>query len=141
VGWVSFLMASRGTIGFVPSRGAGAFRAAAFVWAACFSLFVTTLSACTGGDGASSFLVDPARYNGYHCQDLADQWKGLLEREKKLRNLIDKASESGGGQVIGAIAYSGDLQTVLEQEKVLKRTAEAQKCQFVATYTSDQTIR
>lgn len=86
-------------------------------------------------------MVDPARYDGYHCKDLAEQWKGLLAREKQLRNLIDKANEGGGGEVIGALTYSTDYQTVLEDEKVLKRAADAQKCQLVTTYTSDQTIR
>lgn len=108
---------------------------------ACFLLVLATLSGCGGGDSVGSLMVDPARYDGYHCQGLADQWKGLLAREKQLRNLIDKANESGGGAVIGALAYRSDYQTVLEQEKMLKRTAEAQKCQFVASYTSDQTIR
>lgn len=134
-------MACRGIIGFTSARGAGAGRFAAFVRVACFFLAAATLGACTGGDGVSSLMVDPARYDGYHCQDLASQLNDLVAREKKLRNLMDKANESGGGQVIGALAYSGDYQTVLEQEKVLKRTAERQKCQFVATYTSDQTIR
>lgn len=109
--------------------------------AACFLLAAAALSGCGGGDGFGSLMVDPARYDGYHCQGLADQWKGLQAREKQLRNLMDKASEGGGGTVIGALAYSSDYQTVLEQEKVLQRAAAKQKCQFVATYTSDQTIR
>jgi hypothetical protein len=129
-------------VGFASVRGTGAFRAAApLVRAACFLLAVATLGGCGGGDGVGSLMVDPARYDGYHCQGLAEQWKSLLAREKQLRDLIGKADESSGGAVIGALAYSSDYQTVLEQEKVLKRTAAAKKCQLVTTYTSDQTIR
>jgi hypothetical protein len=128
-------------MGFAATCGAGGFRAAAsFARAACFLLTAATLSGC-GGDGVGSLMVDPARYDGYHCQGLAEQLKGLQAREKQLRDLMDKANESSGGKVIGALAYSSDYQTVLEQEKVLKRTAEKQKCQFTAAYTSDQTIR
>lgn len=134
-------MACRGNIALALRRLASAARAAARpARAAYFLLAATTLAGC-GGDGVAALMVDPARYDGYHCQGLSEQWKALVAREKQLRNLIDKASEGGGGTVIGALAYSGDYRTVLEQEKVLKRTAAAQKCQFVATYTSDQTIR
>jgi len=104
-------------------------------------LAAAMLAGCGLSDGAGALLVDPARYNGYHCNDLVSQWKALVAREKQLRNLIDKANEGGGGTVIGALAYRGDYQTVLEQEKVLQRTAAAQKCQLVAAYASDRTIR
>lgn len=104
-------------------------------------LVAAALAGCGLSDGVGALMVDPARYDGYRCQDLYQQWNALLARQKELRGLIDKAGEGGGGTVIGALAYSGDYQTVLEQEKVLRRTAAAKKCQFVATYTSDQTIR
>lgn len=115
-------------------RGVSALAATALV------LATATLAGC-GGDGVGALMVDPARYDGYRCNDLTAQWKGLVAREKQLRDLIDKASEGGGGTVIGALAYRSDYQTVLEQEKVLQRAAAAQKCQLVATYTSDQGIR
>jgi hypothetical protein len=128
-------------MGFAATRGAGVVQAAAaLARTACFLLAAAMLSGC-GGDGVGSLMVDPARYDGLHCQGLADQLKVLQVREKQLRDLMDKADESAGGKVIGALAYSSDYQTVLEQEKVLKRTAERQKCQSTAAYTSDQTIR
>jgi hypothetical protein len=114
-------------------RFAGASRAAVL-------LLASVMLAGCGSDGIGALMVDPARYDGYHCNELAAQWKGLVAREQKLRNLIDKADEGGGGTVIGAFAYRGDYQTVLEQEKVLQRAAVAQKCQLGPTYTSDQTI-
>lgn len=116
------------------------------VWrTVAFLLAAVALAGC--GDGIGALMVDPARYDGYRCKDLVSQWQGLVAREKQLRNLINKADESNGGVVIGALAYRGDYQTVLEQEKVLQRTAAAQKCELVATappprpYTSDQVIR
>lgn len=109
--------------------------------AAVFVLAAATLAGCGLSDGVGSLTVDPARYAGYHCNELGTQWKNLVAREKELRNLIDKAGEGGGGTVIGTVAYRGDYETVLEQEKVLKRTAAEQKCELVPTYKSDQTIR
>lgn len=110
----------------------------------CASLVAAAagLGGCSlGGDGVASLAVDPARFAGYHCKDLVGQWGGLVAREKQLRNLIDKASEGGGGTVIAVVAYRGDYDTVLQQEKVLKRTAAEKNCELTPSYSSDQTIR
>ncbi|MGH7192849.1 MAG: hypothetical protein ACREJM_04845 [Candidatus Saccharimonadales bacterium] len=120
------------------SSSAGVLATAAFIFAA------PTLAGCGLSDGAGALMVDPARYDAYNCKDLVSQWNGLVTREAKLRNLIDKADEGGGGVVIGALAYRGDYETVLEQKKLLQRAAAERKCQMAPaspTFTSDQTIR
>jgi hypothetical protein len=110
--------------------------------AACAAVASFTLAGCgVGTDGMASLSVDPARYAGYHCKELVGQWNGLVARQKQLRDLIDKASEGGGGTVIAAVAYRGDYDTVLQQQKVLKRTAAEQNCELTPNYSSDQTIR
>jgi hypothetical protein len=110
---------------------------------ACFVAATVALGGCTGlgTDGVASLAVDPARYEGYHCKDLVSQWEGLVAREKQLRNLIDKASDGGGGTVVATVAYRGDYATVLEQQKVLKRTAAEKNCELEHSYNSDQGIR
>jgi hypothetical protein len=95
----------------------------------------------TYSDGVSSLLVDPAEFDGYDCKNLIVQLNNLNKREKELRNFIDRADESASGVVIGAMAYRSEYQTVLEQKKVLQRTAADKKCQMVPTFASDQTIR
>jgi hypothetical protein len=109
---------------------------------AFFVLAAATLGGCgVGTDGIGALMVDPMRYDGYNCKQLSSQWNALLAREKELRNLIDKADEGVGGTVIGAMAYRGDYQTVLEDKKVLQRTAAARQCQLTPTLSSDQIIR
>jgi len=110
---------------------------------AAFLVAVVALGGCGSlvTDGVASLAVDPARYEGFHCKELVGQWNGLVAREKQLRNLIDKASEGGGGTVIATVAYRGDYDTVLEQEKVLKRTAAQKNCELEHSFNSDQTIR
>jgi hypothetical protein len=103
-------------------------------------LAMAALSGC-GSDGVGGLLVDPARYSAYHCKELVAESKNLANRENQLRDLMDKASEGGGGSVMGALAYRSDYETVLEQQKLLKRTAAEQKCELVPTYSSDHTIR
>jgi len=76
-----------------------------------------------------------------HCKDLIDEWQKLGARERELRNLQARASESTGGAVIGTISYRADFETVLAEEKLVQREAVAKNCSLVQTYTSDQTIR
>ena len=71
------------------------------------------LAGCGLGNGPGSLLVDPGRYEAYHCNDLVARWKHLTDREKDLRALMDKASQSGTGAVIGAVAYRSDYESVL----------------------------
>ena len=107
----------------------GAFLALAFL----------VLAGCS--NGAGSLLIDPGRYNLYRCNDIPEQWKVLLAREKELRALIERADQSGGGAVIGSLAYRTDYETVLSEERLLQRTAAEQKCNFTPQFQSDQIIR
>jgi hypothetical protein len=98
------------------------------------------LAGC-GGNGPGSLLVDPGRYEVYHCNDLVTRWKQLTDREKELRALMDKASQSGTGAVIGAVAYRSDYESVLTEEKLVQRQASEKKCELTTTFQSDQLIR
>lgn len=88
-------------------------------------------------------MVDPGHYSSYHCKELADRSKVLAQRQKELQNLIAKANESGGGAVIGTLAYRPEYESVLTEEKLVQREAVEKKCDFsvAPAYTSDQTIR
>jgi hypothetical protein len=104
-------------------------------------LAASAIAGCSTTDGLDSMLVDPSRYDGYNCKDLATQLQNLDKREKDLRNLIDRAGESASGVVIGAFTYRTDYETVLADKKVLRRTMAEKKCQLAPSLTSDQIIR
>ena len=99
------------------------------------------LAGCGGSNGPGSWLVDPGRYEAYHCNDLVTRWKTLTDREKELHALMDKASQSGTGAVIGAVAYRADYEGVLTEEKLVQRQANEKKCELTTTFQSDQSIR
>jgi hypothetical protein len=87
-------------------------------------LAAAALAGCSTSDGVGALMVDPGRYEGYNCKDLVGT----------------------SGVVIGALAYRSDYETVLEQKRVLRRTAAEKKCQLTppaatTKFTSDQTIR
>jgi hypothetical protein len=102
---------------------------------------VFALTGCGAGDDVGSLLIDPGRYSAYHCNELAARGKILVAREKELRGLMDKASEGGGGAVIGSLAYRTDYESTLSDEKLLQQTAAEKNCGFTAEFQSDQGIR
>ncbi len=76
-----------------------------------------------GEQGIGTLTLDPGRYVLYHCNDLVERLKGLINREKELRNLMDKAGESTGGALIGALSYRTEYETVLSDQKLVRRVA------------------
>jgi hypothetical protein len=98
------------------------------------------LTGC-GGNGVGSLLVDPGRYDAYHCNDLVTRWKALTDREMELRALMERASQSGTGAVVGAVTYRTEYETVLAEEKLVQRDANDKNCELTKTFQSDQSIR
>lgn len=100
------------------------------------------LGGCSMSDGMTAFIVDPGHYSVYHCKDFAPKLAALTTREQQLRNLMDKASEGGGGVVIGNLAYRAEYEDILGEEKVLRRTATEKNCDLTSpAFQSDQIIR
>ncbi len=102
---------------------------------------VLALAGCGLSDGPGALFVDPGHYAVLHCKQLIAEAQNLANRERDLRNLMDKASEGGGGSVIGAFVYRSDYDSVMEQKKLLQRTAAEKKCELVPSYNSDHMIR
>jgi hypothetical protein len=113
--------------------------------AGCAALVVAAaLAGCSvNSDGIGALGVDPGFYSALHCKDLVGKWQQLTTKENELRALMDRASDGGGGTVIGALSYRTDFELVQSQKKLLVRTAAEKKCELPQppTYQSDQTIR
>jgi predicted small secreted protein len=93
-------------------------------------LVAVLLAGCSTNAGVGSFIVDPGHYSVYHCDGLAARLKVLLAREQELTNLMDRASEGGGGVLIGNLTYRADYENAVGEEKVLRRTAAEKKCEL-----------
>jgi uncharacterized membrane protein YebE (DUF533 family) len=109
------------------------------------------LAGCTSND-SGELLIDPGRYAVYKCDDLAARWKVVLAREKELRDLMDKASQTAGGAVIGSLAYRAQYDATVSDQRLLQRTAAEKNCGLPfqtqgapqpqsTQYQSDQSIR
>jgi hypothetical protein len=136
-------MRFRDVIGDIRPRFSGRRDHCAFAGlpGALLVLAAFALAGCGAGNDAGSLMIDPGRYSFYHCNDLAARWKVLAAREKELRGLMDKANESGGGAVIGSLAYRTDYETTLSDERLLQQTAAEKNCGLTAQFQSDQDIR
>jgi hypothetical protein len=107
------------------------------------ALLASALTGCGGlslGNGPGSWMVDPGKYDGYHCNDLVIRWVQLQDREKELRTLMARASQATGGTVIGQVTYRTDYESVLTEKKIVQQQAANKNCELVATYQSDQGV-
>jgi hypothetical protein len=109
--------------------------------AAICAIAAIVLSGCGSTNGPGQLLVAPGTYDAYHCKDLVQQWDQLNKRETELQANMSRASQGGGGTVIGAMAYGTDYQTVLTQKKMVQQQAAAKNCELVKSFQSDQTVR
>jgi hypothetical protein len=91
-------------------------------------LLAALLGGCASGGGVGTLLIDPGHYSVYHCDGLANRLKALQAREQELSNLMLRASEGGGGALIGNLTYRADYENALGEEAVLRRAAAEKKC-------------
>ena len=67
--------------------------------------------------------------------------QGYAMNERELRGLIERASESAAGSVIGSLAYRSDYDSVIAEQRLLQRIATEKNCSFALPLQSDQTLR
>jgi hypothetical protein len=80
-------------------------------------------------------MLDPGKYETYvfTCEQLSDALKGQKARELQVQKLMEKASQSPGGEFVGLIAYRSEyIQTRADQRLVIKAQRE-KKCPGAAT--------
>jgi hypothetical protein len=83
------------------------------------------LAGCSTND---SWLVDPARYSAFHCDAMPARLQAIQERRHELSNLMARASEGGGGVLIGTMTYRADYENTFGEERALRRTAAEKNC-------------
>jgi hypothetical protein len=95
-------------------------------------LVANLLSGCSTSDMFSTVNIDPAHYSVYHCDGLVTRLKVLQKREQELSDLMARASEGGGGVLIGNLTYRADYENAVAEEKVLRRSAAEKNCDLNA---------
>jgi len=87
------------------------------------------LGGCASGAGDGPyFFADAGKYQFHNCDQLAAASKQKLTRQRELKELIDKAEQAAGGQIVSVLAYRSDYVAVNEELQVIDSTIREKKC-------------
>src|SRR5215467_12663773 len=85
------------------------------------------LAGCASGDGPY-FFADAGKYQFHNCEQLAIASKQKHDRQRELKELIDKAEQAAGGQIVSVLAYRSDYVAVNEEVQVIDLTVREKNC-------------
>ena len=85
------------------------------------------LTGCASSDGPYVF-ADAGKYHFHNCEQLATVSKQKQDRQRELKELIDKAEQAAGGQIVSALAYRTDYVAVNEELQVIDSTQREKNC-------------
>src|SRR5262247_3568066 len=93
-------------------------------WLAALCVLVT---GCASSDGPY-FFADAGKYQFHNCEQLATASKQKHDRQRELKELIDKAEQAAGGQIVSVLAYRSDYVAVNEEVQVIDSTIREKNC-------------
>jgi hypothetical protein len=85
------------------------------------------LTGCASSEGPYLF-ADAGKYHFHNCEQLATVSKQKHDRQRELKELIDKAEQAAGGQIVSALAYRTDYVAVNEELQVIDSTLREKNC-------------
>ena len=80
------------------------------------------------GERAEDFYVAPGKYIFYDCKQLAGVSAHFQQRDKELRDLMARAKQGAGGELVSAMAYYSDYYSNLGELKDVRREQAEKKC-------------
>jgi len=100
------------------------------------------LAGCgTIGEGTTgSAFTSPGKYNMYTCQDIERSFLTLRARQVELEQLMGRASQGAGGELVNTIAYRGEYaQRTGELNELAKAKADKQ-CATESKFSSGRAV-
>ena len=94
------------------------------LWLVALCALVT---GCASSDGPY-FFADAGKYQFHNCDQLAVASKQKRDRQRELKELIDKAEQAAGGQIVSVLAYRSDYTAVNEELQVIDSTVREKNC-------------
>jgi hypothetical protein len=104
-------------------------------------MIAALLTACASGGDSMLLLVDASKYQFLTCVQLAETTKKMSTRRQELEALIERAAQSPGGALVGAVAYQTEYTTTEQELQVLASTTHIKKCDNPATWRSNSVIQ
>jgi hypothetical protein len=86
------------------------------------------LPGCASDDSTSRLLVAPDKYVLYTCPEIAREMQTKQEREKELRDLMNKDGADSGARMIAGFTYDPEYLSVRGEINDLRATANEKNC-------------
>ncbi len=103
-------------------------RSAAQCVALCAMLGALLAGCASGTIEGPLVFADAGKYHYHNCEQLAAAAKTQHERQRELKELIDKADQAAGGQIVSLLAYRSDYVAVNEDLRVINSTSREKNC-------------
>src|SRR5262249_37711981 len=98
--------------------------AARALWLVALCALVT---GCATSEGPY-FFADAGKYHYHNCEQVTSSLKQKHERQRELKELIAKAEQAAGGQVVSVLAYRSDYVAVNEEVQVIDAAVREKNC-------------
>jgi hypothetical protein len=85
------------------------------------------VTGCASSDGPY-FFADAGKYQYHTCEQLSVASKQKRDRQRELKELIDKAEQAAGGQIVSVLAYRSDYVAVNEELQVIDAAVRDKNC-------------
>jgi hypothetical protein len=104
-------------------------------------MIAALLGGCASSGDSMLLLVDASKYQFHTCAQIAETTKKISTRRQELETLIERAAQSPGGALIGAVAYQTEYTASGQELQVLATTSRAKNCDNPATWRSNSVIQ
>jgi hypothetical protein len=85
-------------------------------------------------------FVSPNKYAMYTCPDLNDRAKVVRARQVELEQVMDRASQGAGGELVNAIAYRTEYAQTRGEMRVLVKAEEERQCAVRSPWSSGRAV-
>jgi hypothetical protein len=96
--------------------------------------------ASTGDDVLTTALAAPGKFNHFTCKEIEEKARATQAREQELQQLMARASQGPGGDIVGLIAYRSDYGKARSELKLLADAAAAKQCASSSTWSSQRSV-
>jgi hypothetical protein len=110
--------------------------------AAMAALLAGVLAGCASvNDNAySTIFTSPGKYDIFTCQEIENMTVGTRNRQTELEQLIARASQGAGGNVVSAMAYRTEYVQARADLTQLKQAKEDKQCVAESKFSSGRAV-
>jgi hypothetical protein len=88
----------------------------------------------------TSMWVTPGKYAYHDCKQAQGIDRGYANRQKELEELMARAAQGTGGQVIGQMVYRTEYQQVVGERQQLAKALVDKQCYIESPRSSERTV-